>query len=112
MQAAAARRLQMDPMDQMDQMDKIGAPLNNPWVCGAAVWIGSGADLPQCGLARAQICRRVCGQLDGCGGMRVAVARRLPMDPMDQMDQMDKIGAPLNNPWVCGAAVWNGSGAD
>ena len=37
----------MDQVDLMDQMDKIGAPLNNPWVCVAAVWIGSGADLPQ-----------------------------------------------------------------
>ena len=69
-------------------------------LCRSLAWLGL------------QIYRRVCGQLDGCGGMRVAVARRLPMDPMDQMDQMDKIGAPLNNPWVCGAAVWNGSGAD
>ena len=34
------------------------------------------------------------------------------MDQVDLMDKMDKIGAPLNNPWVGGAAGWNGSGAD
>ena len=50
------------------------------------------------------------GQLDGCGGMRAAAARRLQMDQVDLMDQMDKTGAPLNNPWVGGAAGWSGAG--
>ena len=44
---AWAWRLRMDQMDQMDQMDKMGAPLYTLWVCCAAVWFGSGADLPQ-----------------------------------------------------------------
>ena len=32
----------MDRVDLMDQMDKRGAPRDTPWVCGAAVWYGSG----------------------------------------------------------------------
>ena len=36
--------------------------------------IPRGFALPLCGMARVQINRRVCGQRDGCGGMRVAVA--------------------------------------
>ena len=61
---------------------------------------------------RVGVCMRERGQLDGGGGMRAAAARRLQMDQVDLMDKMDKIGAPLNNPWVGGAAGWNGSGAD
>ena len=84
---------------------------------------------------RVGVCMWERGLLDGCGSMRVAVARAmmcrwgephadlpqgyaccdgaaLAMDQVDLMDQMDKIGAPLNNPWVCVAAVWIGSGAD
>ena len=38
----------------------IGAPLYTPWVCGAAVWNGSGVDVP---LVYAR-------QLDGNGGVR------------------------------------------
>ena len=33
------------------------------------------------------------------------------MDLMDRMDLMDKMGAPRDNPWVCGAAVgWDAGG--
>ena len=41
-----------------------GASQYTPRVCGAAVWLGSGEELPQW----------YAGQLDGCGGMRVSVA--------------------------------------
>ena len=37
----------MDQVDQIDQMDKEGASRYTPWVCFAAVWFGSGKDLPQ-----------------------------------------------------------------
>ena len=59
----------------------------------AAVWCGSGEERPQ-GYA---------WQLDGCGGMRVAGARRLLMDQVDLMDLMDKMGASCDTPRVCGA---------
>ena len=36
----------MDLMDQMDQMDNVGEPLYTPWVCCAAVWFGSGVNVP------------------------------------------------------------------
>ena len=45
--SAEAWRLFMDQVDLMDQMDKMGAPWYTPRVCGAAVWFGSGEDLPQ-----------------------------------------------------------------
>jgi len=37
----------MDQVDRMDLMDKMGAPRDNPRVCCAVVWYGSGADLPR-----------------------------------------------------------------
>ena len=37
----------MDQVDLMDLMDKMGAPRDNPRVCCAAVWNGSGEDVPQ-----------------------------------------------------------------
>ena len=36
-----------DLSDLSDLSDKMGAPLYTPRVCCAAVWLGSGADLPQ-----------------------------------------------------------------
>ena len=58
---------------------------------------------------RVGVCMWERGQLDGGGCMRAAEARRLQMDQVDLMDQMDKTGAPLNTPWVGGAAGWNDS---
>ena len=46
-QAAAVWRWLMDQVDKMDKMDKMGAPRDNPRVGGAAVWNGSGEDVPQ-----------------------------------------------------------------
>ena len=46
-QVAAAWRWLMDQVDKMDKMDKMGAPRDNPRVGGAAVWNGSGEDVPQ-----------------------------------------------------------------
>ena len=54
----------------------------------------------------------VCGQCDGCGGVRAAGVWRLFMDQVDLMDLMDKMGAPRENPRVCSAAVWWGVGEE
>ena len=35
-----------DLSDLSDLSDKMGAPRYTPWVCGAAVWNGSGKELP------------------------------------------------------------------
>ena len=68
----------------------------------AAVWYGSGEDLPL-GYAR---------QLDGNGGCvlrgRGACIRRIRRIRLIFNDE----GAPLYTPWVCSAAVWFGSGED
>ena len=56
-----------DLSDLSDLSDKMGAPLYTPRVCCAAVWYGSGADVPV-GYA----CL-----FYGNGGMRVAWAWRL-----------------------------------
>ena len=56
--------LKSDLSDLSDLSDKMGASCDTPWGC-----------LPLFGLARAQSCRGVVlGLLDGCGGMRVALA--------------------------------------
>ena len=47
MPSTGAWRLLMDQVDLMDQMDKMGASRYTPWVCCAAVWFGSGEELPQ-----------------------------------------------------------------
>ena len=62
------------------------------------------------------VCRvtaEVCCQLDGNGGMRVAGAWRLHGNFWDFLGIFGMvIGAPCDTPWVCGAAVWFGSGAN
>ena len=85
----------------------VGASRYTPWVCVATVWNGAGDDVPlwyagsvmaagECVLrwrgtfeypvgwlaavwigSGARCAVAVCGQRDGCGGMRVTVARRL-----------------------------------
>ena len=64
----------------------IGAPCDTPWVCGAAVWFGSGANVPvgYAGNLIAAVCgvrspgqiyqRGMPGFFDGNGGVRVAGA--------------------------------------
>ena len=58
----------------------------------------------------ADVPQEYAGLFDSNGGVRGAGAWRLLMDRVDLMDLMDKMGAPLYTPWVCGAAVWFGSG--
>ena len=38
--------LKSDLSDLSDPSDKMGASRYTPWVCGAAVWNGSGEELP------------------------------------------------------------------
>ena len=88
-----------DLSDLSDLSDKMGAPLYTPRVCGAAVWFGSGANVPV-GYARLFLWQR---RYAGCGGVALV---------SDLSDLSDKMGAPLYTPRVCCAAVWYGSGAD
>ena len=51
--------------------------------------------------------------LDGNGGLRGAGAWRLHGKFWEFLGIFERgMGAPLYTPWVCGAAVWNGSGKD
>ena len=84
----------------------MGASRYTPWVCSAAVWNGSGAELPR-GYAKLFIATAVCC-LRGRGAC---------MGNFGNFWEFLRIfergmGAPLYTPWVCGAAVWNGSGAE
>ena len=45
--------------DLSDLSDKMGAPRYTPWVCGGAVWFGSGC----------RFTAEVCCQRDGNGGV-------------------------------------------
>ena len=75
--------LESDLSDKSDVSDKMGASRYTPWVCCAAVWFGSGDDVPQ-GYATGRCTAGVCnGQsyrwgvlclLDGNGGVHVAGA--------------------------------------
>ena len=52
------------------------------------------------------------GFFDGNGGLRVAVARRLHKTYKTYKTYKMMMGASRYTPWVCSAAVWNGSGED
>ena len=91
MRGAWAGRLFMDQMDRMDLMDKMGAPRDNPWVCGAAVGWDAGG---RCAAG-------VCGQCDGNGGVRAAAVWRLHKTYKTYKTYKIMIGAPLYTPWVC-----------
>ena len=78
-ETAGARRLLMDLMDRMDLMDKMGAPRDNPRVCGAQFGVARVIDVP--GVARA-VWQRRCA---GCGGVT------LVSDLSDLSDLSDKL---------------------
>ena len=73
-----------------DLSDKLVRPCI-PRGLPAAVWYGSGEDVPQ-GYAR---------QLDGNGGMRVAWAWRLHKTYKTYKTYKMMMGAPRDTPWVC-----------
>ena len=80
-------------------------------------WRGNGIPrgfaVPQSGMARAQsCCWGSAWQLDGNGGMRVAWAWRLHKTYKTYKTYAMMMGASCDTPWVCSAAVWNGSGKD
>ncbi len=77
----------------------IGASRYTPRVCGAAVWFGSGKDLPL-GYA---------GQLDGNGGVRAAGVWRLCLTCLTSRTCLTSWCAPVYPEGLL-AAVWYGSG--
>ena len=75
--------------------------------------IPRGFAVPLCGVAQGGRCAAgVCGAFFyGNGGVRVALAWRLHGNFGDFLGIFGRvIGAPCDTPWVCGAAVWFGSG--
>ena len=60
----------------------MGASCDTPWVCGAAVWFGPGD----------RFTGRLRGQIDGNGGVRVAVAWRLSLTCLTCLTCLTKRG--------------------
>jgi len=67
----------------------------------AAVWYGSGKDLPLGVMQRADLPLGYARQLDGNGGVRGAGAWRLHKTYKTYKTYKMMMGAPCDTPWVC-----------